>query len=166
MPAGLVALPGDDVDGDKSKLEPHHSHFIFAPSSDWGGETTTMITLIHVLHQSIPGVAVVANGGGITKSEIVNVVRQRIPVVVITGSGRLADSIAAEIKAREGGGDGWDASSIADELLREIVNDGDVSLVAIGDGNDKMQAVIMGIISRERSKLNRRLLEISGIAPG
>ena len=138
-------------------MEPHHSHFVLAPSNDWGGETTTLFTLAKALTSSWlsavrtsprapPMAAVLANGGFISKQEVwrlwggggvlllahvcacVSVlevppvrashmpdrrgVEPRVqlrhaivdigmPVVVIVGSGRLADDVAAHLQARD-----------------------------------------------------------------
>ena len=41
----------------------------------------------------LPAVAVLANGGMISKKELLNCVRHGIPVIVIEGSGRLADQV-------------------------------------------------------------------------
>ena len=69
-PRGLVQLPGTPADSSLSPLEDHHSGFIFPPSDDWGGETTTMFTVAAAIHQRLPVVAVLANGGMISKNEV------------------------------------------------------------------------------------------------
>lgn len=61
--------PPDDGEY-RCPIQPNHSHFIMAPSDDWGGETTTMFTIMRVLKERLPAVAVVANGGYISKMEV------------------------------------------------------------------------------------------------
>jgi hypothetical protein len=46
-----------------------------------------------VMQTRVPAVAVLANGGMISKKEILFAVRHAIPVIVIEGSGRLADQV-------------------------------------------------------------------------
>ena len=79
---GVVMLPGEPQDdSSKCAVEPHHSHFVLAPSNDWGGETTTLFTLAKALTLSRlsvvradprarPMAAVLANGGFISKQEV------------------------------------------------------------------------------------------------
>jgi len=93
-PAKLVLKPGEkSSDPNSSPLEPHHTNFVLVPSAEWGGETSTMFCFAAVLAAKIPMVSVLANGGMISKKEILNAVRHHIPVVVIEGSGRLADQV-------------------------------------------------------------------------
>jgi len=84
----------------KCDLEPNHPSFLLTPSSEWGSETSTMATGIAVLRHKLPTVAVLANGGLIAKQEALTVVRSRVPLVVLAGSGRLADTIAKHAIAR------------------------------------------------------------------
>ena len=69
-PQGITRAPSDPPDKDLVDLEPHHNDFVLVPSSEWGGETTTMFTLAAVLLEHIPGVAVLANGGQISMKEV------------------------------------------------------------------------------------------------
>ena len=51
------------------------------------------VRMCSYLAARIPAVAVLANGGMISKKELLNCVRHDIPVIVIEGSGRLADQV-------------------------------------------------------------------------
>lgn len=77
-------------------LEPHHSNFVLVPASDWGGETSTMFTFAAVLSDRLPCAAVLANGGFISRKEVLYAVRHKIPVVILEGSGRLADTVRSQ----------------------------------------------------------------------
>jgi hypothetical protein len=57
---------------------------------------------------------VLINGGPITKSEILHNVRQKRPIIVIEGSGRLADEIARLWKEKP--------SAIPDPEITEILH--------------------------------------------
>lgn len=103
-PAGLVTRPGGPppasaaAAASSSPLEPHHSHFVLVPASEWGGETSTMFAVAGaVASRRVPTVALLANGGGISKKEVRAAVRAKLPVIVIEGSGRLADQIARAV---------------------------------------------------------------------
>jgi len=85
-------------------LDPSHSHIVAvrnpsAPEKDaWGSETDTMYWLFAQLALGRPSVAVVANGGGITLSEVEANVRAGRPIIVIEGSGRAADALVSLLK--------------------------------------------------------------------
>ena len=69
-PQGITRAPSDPPNSDLVDLEPRHTDFLLVPSSEWGGETSTMFTVASTLCQALPGVAVLANGGQISKKEV------------------------------------------------------------------------------------------------
>jgi hypothetical protein len=89
----------------QTPVDPHHSAIIAvddpalpADQDGWGSETRTMYEVFARLAEGRPSVAVVANGGGITLSEVeANVVAGR-RMIVIEGSGRAADGLVSLIK--------------------------------------------------------------------
>ena len=88
-------------DGDRGRaagesrvpLEPHHTHFVLVEGGRWGDETEAMLSLVATLSAEAPSLAVLANGGSLSKREILGHVRAGREVVVLAGSGRLADEI-------------------------------------------------------------------------
>jgi hypothetical protein len=94
-PAGEIPPDGD------TPVDPNHSHVVAvrnpsAPPKDaWGSETEAMYWLFGKLADGRPSVTVVANGGGITLTEVEANVRAGRRMIVIEGSGRAADAIAA-----------------------------------------------------------------------
>lgn len=120
-PAGSVTYPGKSTEMSGNEgvpLDPNHSHFVLVESDEWGGETETMYEVAQTLSARCPSVAVLINGGAIAKSEVLHNVRQRRPIIVIEGSGRLADEIARVWQEKP--------SSIPDPQLAEIVLHGDI----------------------------------------
>src|SRR5205823_1365633 len=119
-------------------LDEHHSHVVLAPSDHWGGETETLFMLAEWLAEpasaerdetppapaqpAVPVVLVLANGGDISTNEVLAGVRHGWPIVVIEGSGGLADEIAGYHRAAPAQG-----VTIDDPVLAEIVDDGDLS---------------------------------------
>ncbi len=96
-PAGRITYPGKSESVTERKmrpLEPNHSHFVLVEANEWGDETTTMYDLANLLSEDRPSLAVLINGGANAKNEVLYNVRQRRPIIVIQGSGRLADEIA------------------------------------------------------------------------
>ena len=91
-PRALVSRPGRSG---QMALEPHHSHFVLVDGDRWGDETATLLALSRALGRSAPSVAVICGGGPVTRNEVLGHVRDGRPLVVLGGSGRLADELAA-----------------------------------------------------------------------
>ena len=119
-PAGLVTYPADGTARAGTPLDPNHSHFVLVDSDEWGGETETMYDLAATLAQDVPVVTVLVNGGSISRQEVLRSVRAGWPVVVLAGSGRLADEIARLWQEKP--------DFIPDPVLAEIIADGDIHL--------------------------------------
>jgi hypothetical protein len=120
-PVGRVAYPGKAtkmLGNEGVSLDPNHSHYILVESNEWGGETETMYDLAKLLSRSCPSVAILMNGGPIAKTEVLHNVRQQRPIIVIEGSGRLADEIARLWKEKP--------SAISDPQLAEITCQGNL----------------------------------------
>src|SRR5262245_42670276 len=118
-PLSLVSYPGGPEAAGAVPLEPNHSDFVLVDGNTWGSETTTMFNLVKALTSaSTPGVSILAGGGRVSKDEVLRVVRQGIPIIVVNGSGGLADEIAAAWQQRVGLPD--------DPVMAEIIADGDI----------------------------------------
>jgi hypothetical protein len=122
-PASTVMYPGKPTNKTHSEavlLDPNHSHFVLVETDEWGGETETMYELARVFSQRTPSLALLINGGGIAKSEVLHNVRQRRPIIIIEGSGRLADELTNIVHHK--------ATSPSEPELSEIIADGDLHL--------------------------------------
>eukprot|EP00753_Platysulcus_tardus_P011971 PLAT3327.5.p1 GENE.PLAT3327.5~~PLAT3327.5.p1 ORF type:complete len:1805 (+),score=909.40 PLAT3327.5:47-5416(+) len=129
-PAGLAVWPGGpERDGDSCALEQNHTDFVLPDSASWGGETDTMFAIFRHLSKRLPSVAVLCNGGEISKSEAWHVTQAGVPLVVIEGSGRTADAIARLWHEKADGG--MDTSVIPDDKLRDIIDSDCVTLFDI-----------------------------------
>ena len=105
-------------------LEPNHSGFVLVNGRQWGDEVDTMYKLAGYLSANVPSVTVLVNGGGISLLEIEWNVRQGREVVVITGSGRLADEIADAVRH---------PSRNTRERVEAVARDGTLTLFDISD---------------------------------
>ncbi|HEX4696881.1 MAG TPA: hypothetical protein VH254_04340 [Candidatus Udaeobacter sp.] len=121
-PAAKVTYPGGPIvpGNDSAPLDPNHSHFVLVDGKEWGSETETLFELAAAFN--VPVLAILVNGGAIAKDELLQSVRRSWPVIVIKGSGRLADEVAA-LKEHP--------SSIEDPVLAEIVAEGDLRIFPI-----------------------------------
>ena len=94
-PIGLVKFSHDDNPSpDAAFLEPHHSHCFLVPGSKWGDESPWLAQIATALARNYPSVTVLINGGAIALVDATENVKQSRPLIVIGGSGRLADEIA------------------------------------------------------------------------
>jgi len=99
-----VAPAGEIPPRGTTPIDPHHSHVIAvdnpsAPARDsWGSETGTMYWLFSQLAEGRPSVAIVANGGGITLTEVEANVRAGRGMILIEGSGRVADALVSLVR--------------------------------------------------------------------
>ncbi|HKP47074.1 MAG TPA: DUF4231 domain-containing protein, partial [Pyrinomonadaceae bacterium] len=115
-PEALVQYPGSVVKSDVN-LDPNHSHFVLVEGNEWGSELPTIFGLTSALTAKVPRVvAILASGGANSRDEVVQVVRQNFPLIVIEGSGGLADEISAAWKARP--------NLPEDPAMAEIICDG------------------------------------------
>lgn len=123
-PAGLVTWPGrEEKQGEAVALEPHHTHFLLIDGDEWGVETDAMVELAATLAEKCPSILVVAGGGTGAKREVLAQVRLGREVVVLAGSGRLADELAAAV-ASDNGTDLETAEAAASGLVTVLGRDG------------------------------------------
>jgi hypothetical protein len=158
VPEGRVAYPhapAGRTRGEKARLEPHHSHFVLVEGSEWGDETTTMYGLAKELAQHVPVVTVLINGGSLAKQEVLQSVQLGWPLVIITGSGRLADEIAAGWREQRLGSSAprravhrADTPGLAgaDQDLTEIINAGEIHLFAHEGAAANLRALLKQLV--------------------
>ncbi|GAC1376778.1 MAG: hypothetical protein NVS2B12_35200 [Ktedonobacteraceae bacterium] len=145
-PMQTVAYPGkvtatDNTDAEELvPLDPNHSHFVLVEADEWGGETETMYALAAHFSQHSPSVAVLADGGHIARQELLYNVRQRRPIVIIEGSGRLADKIAQLWRARP--------ASFDDAESAEIITQGNIHLFPLFGSSSDFAQLLHGQLQR------------------
>lgn len=122
---GTVDLPNGPVPpcSDSAPLEPHHTHFLLVPGELWGDEAPWIARIAGVLSSNEPSITLLINGGKIAWQDVYNSVRANRPVVVVGGSGRTADELAAAIRG--------EARS---ERTEELIKSGLLKLVHLDDG--------------------------------
>ena len=89
----------------QTPVDPNHSAIIAVDDpalpedqDGWGSETRTMYEVFARLTEGRPSVTVVANGGGITLSEVEANLAAGRRMIVIEGSGRAADAMVSLIR--------------------------------------------------------------------
>ncbi|RME50588.1 MAG: DUF4231 domain-containing protein [Caldilineae bacterium] len=153
VPSELVQVPGGPPpteDRHHVPLEPHHSHFVLVEGENWGDETETMYRLVRHLAEGVPSVSILANGGRVAKKELLYCVRQQRPVIVLEGSGRLADEVAALWKAHQQAKKGEadpETQTLLDRLgkdpdMQEIIEEGKITLFPVTEKPARLESLI------------------------
>jgi hypothetical protein len=137
-------------------LDPDHSHFVLVEGAEWGDETATMYDIVSFLGAAAPSVAVLADGGRLALAEVGQNIQAGREIIVITGSGRLADGIA---RTREGllgharndpGAGGRASEEVSDKEVKEIAAYDHMYLFSMGDGPDALAHLIKQKLARRR----------------
>jgi predicted Rossmann-fold nucleotide-binding protein len=102
-PEGIVTWPDGPKNGipvllgnEREQLEPHHSHFILVPGNEFGDETRWIVRAATMIAgPKNKSVTVLINGGKVSQQDIEEGLRADRPLIVLSGTGRLADEIAS-----------------------------------------------------------------------
>ncbi|HEV7653123.1 MAG TPA: hypothetical protein VGP36_00075 [Mycobacteriales bacterium] len=93
---GTVRWPGrKPALPDAADLGPQHTHLVVVPGSAWGLDPPWISLVAGALAGPAPALTVVVNGGPITAEDVRRSLDAGRRVVVVAGSGRLADALAA-----------------------------------------------------------------------
>jgi SLOG in TRPM, prokaryote len=99
---GTVAIPGRPAPPDTDAvLEPHHTRFVLVPGDQWGAESPWIAQTATALAGDAASITVLVNGGEIAYSDVEHSLQAGRRVVVIAGSGRTADALAAALAGVE-----------------------------------------------------------------
>lgn len=125
---GTVHVPGDPRSG-TAALEPHHSHFVLVPGVAWGDEAPYLPLVAGAVAGPRPAVTVLINGGEVSFDDAARSIAHRRPLLVLGGTGRTADRIAAAVADPAGCRDER-AAAIARSPLVRVVDGTDSRAVA------------------------------------
>ena len=78
------------------QLEPHYSHFILVPGSQFGDETAWINDTATILSKDHQSVTILINGGEVSRKDIELSLENGRPVIALGGTGRLANELAME----------------------------------------------------------------------
>jgi len=79
-------------------LEPHHTHFVLVPGSEWGEEASWLARFATAAAGSYASATLVVNGGEIVVADVRHSIEAGRHVAVLDGSGRAADTLAAAVR--------------------------------------------------------------------
>jgi hypothetical protein len=112
--AGTVTVNG----GAGTPVEPHHSHLVLVPGDSWGDESPWLSRVASVLSGPAASATLLVDGGEISYDDADRSLSAGRPLLVVEGTGRTADVIAA---AARGVGGGARAREIAASPLTQVV---------------------------------------------
>lgn len=142
-PAHRVTYPGSPTNGERYPLNSGHSHFVLIDAEDFGDESQFIVDLTRAIAAgSLPMLGVLINGGKISEKDVYLATAtgkpgERIPIVVLDGSGRKADEIATASRT------GISSSSI----VRAIVKGGDIRVMNVADGSAALYRLLHNVFT-------------------
>lgn len=96
IPRGVLAAdPGTGLTGGPVVLEPHHTDLVVVPGEAWGDEVPWLGRVASAIAGSRASATLLVNGGEIAYLDMADSLSRDRPVVVLAGSGRTADDVAA-----------------------------------------------------------------------
>jgi hypothetical protein len=120
---GTVRLPGNEgATDDAADPDPNHTHMVLVPGHTWGAEASWITRVAGELAGTAQSVTVLANGGEIAYSDVRRSVRAGRAVLVLAGSGRTANELAAALLGEP-----------ADNRAVALVDSGLVRAVSVDD---------------------------------
>jgi len=134
---GTVAEAGGTASPDDApSLEPNHSHVVLVPGSRWGEESPWLADIASQLAGEAPSATVVINGGEVTFDDAARSVEAGRPVLVVAGSGRAADTMAAALQENS-----------QDKRAAELAASGLVQVVDLGAGPHALARAVAGVLT-------------------
>jgi hypothetical protein len=122
--AALAVVPGEPARSEAAELEPNHTHFVLVPGDSWGDEGPWLARLGDLIGDGGRSATLLVNGGEISRRDAERSVESGRPVIVLAGSGRTADALAAAAAGRP-----------PDEASRRIAATGLIRAVDLRDRN-------------------------------
>lgn len=78
------------------QLAPHYSHFMLVPGSQFGDESPWITNAATILSNGQKSVTILINGGDVSRKDIELSLQNSRGVIALSGTGRLADELAAQ----------------------------------------------------------------------
>jgi len=100
------------------QLEPHYSHFILVPGSEFGDESSWIVDAATIVSKDHKSVTILINGGEVSRKDIDLSLKLGRPVIALSRTGRLADELFREPDRNKLI---TVASANADERINEVV---------------------------------------------
>jgi len=152
-PDDLVADATSPPGEGRAPVDPELTALVRVPGREWGDETGTLSRLVDQIAGSKPAVVLLAGGGEVTRAETVEHLSRGRALVVLSGSGRFADEVAAG------------RADIADPDLRALLSSGRVRIVPVDDATGELSRVLEALLQRPRRRSLRRRIPVLSVFP-
>ncbi len=116
---------------DATPLAPHHSHFILVPGNNWGDESPWLARVSSLIAGNYPSITLVLNGGEITWQDVAYSVKEGRRTLILDGSGRTADRLAAAI-----------LGNVTDERASGLIASGLLALVDLNQPSNQLKEAL------------------------
>jgi hypothetical protein len=140
VPESLITYPGSPSEPNSAAvpLDPNHSHYVLVPGVYWGDEWRARYGLALAISATLPVIAILLGGDEGVRRDLLSCVRQGWRVIVVNGTGGLADELASQLKALkpEGG-----QTSALDPEEAEILESPSLHVVQDADWQKWAQAI-------------------------
>jgi len=135
----LLILPGEEIFINKRPIapEPNHTHFILVPGDNWSSEASWLVEAANIVAQEKPLIVIVINGGDTTLEELSYATKIKKTVIVVAGSGRLADSLDSVIQTE---------GTNPDQRIKDLIMTGLFSSINIKDGYNTTQQKLENLL--------------------
>ncbi len=131
-PIDLVTLPErPSTLEDSAPLEPNHTHFFLVPGDRWGDESHWLAQVASAIAAEAPSITILINGGEVTWEDAAQNVETGRSLIVIAGSGRTADILAAAIQG-----------TASDNRAEKLIQSGLVRSLHLADGSAALARII------------------------
>ncbi len=165
-----------DIDNDDGRrmLESSHTHFVVVKGTHPDRKIDTIDTIVESFAQKVPVLVVLVNDSPLAKDGILRSVRRGWPILIIEGSGGLADEIHHVWQKKQDDLkklSEWDSSKtvasktvlsfIEDPVIAEVIAKGDLQFFSITDTSEKLerrinsrlrsQSVLEGAVQLQRT---------------
>jgi len=145
-PYNQVKYPGHD-NPTGYDLDPGHSHFVLTPDGEFGDETDMIVDLSYALtgEGQKPRLGMIVNGGDIVRQEVYRLSTEpnsSLALLVLEGSGRFADELAAAKRSGKADSD----------VVKAIIEKGKVELVPVSEGPEALRSRLVSFFGTPEKK--------------
>ncbi len=136
---GTVAVPGlDTAMTGETALEPNHSHFLLVPGDRWGDESRWLSLAATTIAGPCPTVTLVVGGGEITRSDVSHSLSAGCTVILLTGTGGVADELAARAASAQSD------DAVSTEMGRGMM--ADIKMVGLSEAAGQLSRCVSKIL--------------------